>query len=73
MWLIDRGDNSNQASIVGRGRDMNDFEYAVKWNENKWQYDFTGNLQMVQLTENRRQVIDAMNVLNQRKRRNSTT
>ena len=33
---IDRGDNSNQASIVGRGRDMNDFEYAVKWNEDKW-------------------------------------
>ena len=67
MWLIDRGDNSNQASIVGRGRDMNDFEYAVKWNEDKWQYDFTGNLQMVQLTENRRQVIDAMNVLSKEK------
>ena len=67
MWLIDRGDNSNQASIIGRGRDMNDFEYAVKWNEDKWQYDFTGNLQMVQLTENRRQVIDAMNVLSKEK------
>ena len=67
MWLIDRGDNSNQASIIGRGRDMNDFEYAVKWNEDKWQYDFTGNLQMVQLTENRRQVIDAMNILSKEK------
>jgi len=63
MWMIDRGDNSNHASIIGRGRDMNDFEYAVNWNEDKWQYDFTGNLHMVQLTENRRQVIDAMQVL----------
>ena len=67
MWLIDRGDNSNQASIVGRGRDMNDFEYAVKWNEDKWRYEFTGNLQMVQLTENRRQVIDAMKILSKEK------
>ena len=67
MWLIDRGDNSNQASIIGRGRDMNDFEYAVKWNEDKWRYEFTGNLQMVQLTENRRQVIDAMKILSKEK------
>ena len=67
MWMIDRGDNSNQASIVGRGRDMNDFEYAVKWNEDKWRYEFTGNLQMVQLTENRRQVIDAMKILSKEK------
>ena len=67
MWMIDRGDNSNQASITGRGRDMNDFEYAVIWDEDKWQYEFTGNLQMVQLTENRRQVIDAMNFLTKEK------
>ena len=63
MWLMDRGDNSNHASIVGRGRDIPDFEYAVKWNEENFQYDFVGNMHMVSLTENRRQVIDAMQVL----------
>ena len=63
MWLMDRGDNSNHASIVGRGRDIPDFEYAVKWNEDNYEYDFVGNMHMVSLTENRRQVIDAMKVL----------
>jgi len=67
MWLIDRGDNSNHASIVGRGRDMNDFEYAVKWNEDKWRYDFEGNLHVVNMTENRKEVMDAMIVLSKEK------
>ena len=44
MWLIDRGDTINNASIVGRGRDINDFEYAVKWNADTWWRDFTGTL-----------------------------
>ena len=63
MWLIDRGDNTNNASIVGRGRDINDFEYAVKWNADTWCYDFTGNLEIVQKTENRLEVINAMKEL----------
>ena len=34
MWLIDRGDTENaKASITGRGRDILDFSYEVKWNE----------------------------------------
>ena len=37
-----------------------DFEYAVKWNEEKFQYDFEGNLQIVEMNENRREVLDAM-------------
>ena len=63
MWLIDRGDNTNNASIVGRGRDINDFEYAVKWNADTWCYDFTGNLEIVKKTENRLEVINAMKEL----------
>ena len=59
MWLIDRGDTSKNASITGRGRDIEDFEYAVKWNEDKYQYDFEGNLQIVEMNENRREVLDA--------------
>ena len=67
MWLIDRGDNSDHASIIGRGRDMKDFEYAVKWNEDKWRYEFTGNLQMVQTTQNRQEVVEAMKFLSKEK------
>ena len=33
MWLVDRGDVSPNASITGRGRDILDFEYAVKCGE----------------------------------------
>ena len=63
MWLIDRGETAKNASITGRGRDIQDFEYAVKWNEDKFQYDFEGNLQMVEMNENRREVLDAMRQL----------
>ena len=63
MWLIDRGETSKNASITGRGRDIEDFEYAVKWNEEKFQYDFEGNLQIVEMNENRREVLDAMREL----------
>ena len=63
MWLVDRGDTSKNASITGRGRDIEDFEYAVKWNEDKYQYDFEGNLQIVEMNENRREVLDAMREL----------
>ena len=66
MWLIDRGDSSNNASIVGRGRDMSDFEYAVKWNEEQWQYQFEGNLQMVKMNDNRKEVVDAMKILSKK-------
>jgi hypothetical protein len=60
MWLIDRGDNSQTASITGRGRDIMDFEYAVKWNDNTWTYDFVGNRVEMELKENRKMIIDAM-------------
>lgn len=63
MWLLDRGDNASNASIVGRGRDMSDFEYAVKWNESTWAYDFEGNLQTVKMNDNRKEVMEAMNDL----------
>ena len=45
MWLLDRGDNSDTASLVGRGRDIYDFEYSLKWNEESFRYDFSGQLQ----------------------------
>ena len=66
MWLIDRGDNAPTANIVGRGRDMSDFEYAVKWNEESWQYQFEGNLQTVRMNDNRKEVVDAMKVLSKK-------
>ena len=66
MWLIDRGDNASTAQIVGRGRDMADFEYAVKWNEESWQYQFEGNLQQVRMNDNRQEVIKAMQELSKK-------
>ena len=60
MWLIDRGDNSPNASITGRGRDILDFQYAVKWNDETMTYDFVGNKFEIELNENRKMILDAM-------------
>ena len=43
MWLMDRGDNKDTATITGRGRDILDFEYAMEWNETTFSYDYKGN------------------------------
>jgi RecA-family ATPase len=63
MWLIDRGDNSPNASITGRGRDILDFQYAVKWNDETMTYDFVGNKFEIELNENRKMILDAMKEL----------
>ena len=65
MWLIDRGDNSPTASITGRGRDIRDFEYSVKWNEQTWRYDYVGVLSEVSKNENRSEVLEAMKALHE--------
>ena len=64
MWLMDRGDTNNgKASITGRGRDINDFEYSVKWNEDTWIYDWVGNKVEMDLNENRSSILNAMKIL----------
>jgi len=63
MWLIDRGDNSPNASITGRGRDILDFEYAVKWNDETMTYDYMGNKVVIEMNENRKLILDAMKSL----------
>ena len=64
MWLIDRGDTENaKASITGRGRDILDFQYEVKWDEAKWRYTFVGNKVEIERNENRAAIINAMTVL----------
>jgi hypothetical protein len=63
MWLLDRGDNSPNASIIGRGRDIMDFEYAVKWHDETMRYEYVGDKVLVELNENRRVIIEAMEKL----------
>ena len=63
FWLIDRGDTSPSASIKGRGRDIIDFEYAVKWNEGTWSYEYEGQLSDINANENRAEIIKAMKEL----------
>ncbi|WP_440679035.1 AAA family ATPase [Candidatus Pelagibacter sp. HIMB1517] len=63
FWMLDRGDNSETAYVKGRGRDMEDFEYGLKWNENTWRYDFEGELKNVLMAETKKQIIDAMKLL----------
>jgi len=60
MWMLDRGDQGTSASLKGRGRDMEDFEYALTWNEKTWKYDCEGKLYEIQMQENRREIIEAM-------------
>ena len=64
MWLIDRGDNSNTASIVGRGRDIMDFEYSVKWNDRTFRYEYEGQLQDINRAKNKEEIILAITSIN---------
>ena len=63
MWLVERGEHGAQSTFIGRGRDIMDFEYSLNWNEETWRYDWVGNLQQVNLNQNRKEVIDAMSEL----------
>ena len=60
MWLVERGEHGAQSTFIGRGRDIMDFEYALNWDSETWRYEFVGNLQEVNLRDNRKEVIDAM-------------
>jgi len=60
MWMCERGENGAQSTLVGRGRDIHDFEYSLNWNEDTWRYDYIGNLGEVTLRENKQEIIDAM-------------
>ncbi len=60
MWMLDRGDNSKTASLKGRGRDIEDFEFALKWNPDTWKYENEGSLWQVMLHENRKEIVDTM-------------
>jgi hypothetical protein len=60
MWMLDRGDQGTFASLKGRGRDIEDFEYALSWNDKTWKYDCEGKLYEIQMQENRRDILEAM-------------
>ena len=63
MWMLDRGDVSGQASLIGRGRDIMDFEYSLNWNPDTWRYEYAGQLQEVNQFENRQEITMAIREL----------
>jgi len=63
MWLLDRGDNQPNASLIGRGRDIEDFEYSLEWDEDTWQYKYKGVKWEIELSENRKAILDHMKYL----------
>ena len=63
MWLIERGEHGSQSTFIGRGRDIRDFEYSLNWNNETWRYDYVGNLQEVNLNDNRNEVLAVMKEL----------
>jgi hypothetical protein len=60
MLMLDRGDQGTAGSLKGRGRDIEDFEYALTWNDKTWKYDCEGKLYEIQMQENRREILEAM-------------
>ena len=62
MWMLDRGDSatSKSASLHIRGRDIEDSEFALKWDKDSWKYEMDGELWKKQLNENRKEIVDAM-------------
>ena len=66
MWMLDRGDGINsKASLKGRGRDILDFEYAIQWDDETMSYKFEGNLDVINLNENRAEITKAMKELHE--------
>ena len=66
MWMLDRGDGINsKASLKGRGRDILDFEYAIQWDDETMAYKFEGNLDVINLNENRAEITKAMKELHE--------
>jgi RecA-family ATPase len=60
MWLLDRGDNQPNASLIGRGRDIEDFEYSLEWDSENWRYKYKGIKWEIELSENRKAIYDQM-------------
>jgi hypothetical protein len=56
MWLLDRGDNQPSASLIGRGRDIDDFEYTLEWDHETWRYKYKGVKWEIELSENRKAI-----------------
>ena len=63
MWLLDRGDNQPNASLVGRGRDIEDFEYSLEWDDDQWRYKYKGIKWEIELSENRKVILEHMKYL----------
>jgi len=60
MWLCERGEHGAKSTLIGRGRDIMDFEYSLTWNQETWRYDYLGDLGIVTLNENRKEILNAM-------------
>jgi len=63
FWMLDRGDNGDTAFLKGRGRDMEDFEFGLKWNENTFRYEFEGTLVNVLMNATKKEIIEAMQMI----------
>ena len=63
LWMIDKGDNSNSASVMGIGRDIHDFEYALEWNDATWRYKNNGDFSEIKKQGTRGEIIEAMKAL----------
>jgi tricorn protease-like protein len=62
MWLLDRGDNQPNASLIGRGRDIEDFEYSLEWDDESWRYKYKGIKWELELSESRKAILNHMKV-----------
>ena len=60
MWLLDRGDNQPNASLIGRGRDIEDFEYSLEWDDESWRYKYKGIKWELELSESRKAILNHM-------------
>lgn len=63
MWLLDRGDNQPNASLIGRGRDIEDFEYSLEWDQETWRYKYKGIKWEMELSESRKAIYEHMKSL----------
>ena len=63
LWMLDKGDNSNAASVMGIGRDIHDFEYSLEWDDATWRYKNKGDLSDIKKLGTKGDIIEAMKTL----------
>jgi len=60
MYMLDRDEVGNKATLKGRGRNFQDFSFDLEWNVHNLKYDFSGDSYLIKTEHNKKIIYLAM-------------